>query len=749
MNKQEVIKELEDFISFNEADIAKLKKQEPEIADAFIMLMNAVSKEYGSGEDMTKSFEKVSIPSEYRIKTKNELILTFTGRSDVDNNVIKELESKNLFGAVLPNNIANEIQQSTSAIYEGVIMGRSIITTIEPKKTKYRFKNTAEAATQGLAGSWNRKMMNYLLGMPIEFIDGKLPKDAFVVDKTSNDGIVHQLPNNTLKEKWAISPEDIIEVKDSDIQPVPGQEVQDEALVLERKFITKTPGDDYFVESMKVSSNNGYDLTLLNNDTGEKKKMWLSRSGILKMLKGGKSMNGWKVASDAGKGKAADPAKSAGKSIYRIKTLEEMIKAGSVNQNELRPYYWNDSGSMDNLFGYTLNDAEADRYLKGKDRVTLDSGYVIYNSDITQDQLPTQANAPVTLKKTTYRIKTLDEMKRDGIRLDNENKRPFSWNKKMDYLFGKELTASEVQGYLSAKQSVDDFFHIDDSYSIRIDQITSDPLPASSSASNQPIQDEYSTLRVFTENEMKYLYGENRKKWGSPGWVPQMDQYFGVELKNVQKTSIGNFRLAGYSITPKWTTEDKDAVEKLRKLKTQSKTKASANTTIIGNLEVMNEDLGEMNWDDATKAAKDLKNGWRLPTKEELEKVLYPKKNKIPNMENFYWSSTEYNTLVAWYFSFFLGKLNFDSKYNAYYVRAVREISSKSGNSTNSTSTTTGIPETIPPGLITEPNKGDRKSPTASANSVPEGTKAKGNDGYWYTATKTTKGYNQWKLSKK
>ena len=42
-------------------------------------------------------------------------------------------------------------------------------------------------------------------------------------------------------------------------------------------------------------------------------------------------------------------------------------------------------------------------------------------------------------------------------------------------------------------------------------------------------------------------------------------------------------------------------------------------TIKIDNLEVMTEDLeGRMTWDDAMKACADLGDGWRLPTKEEL-----------------------------------------------------------------------------------------------------------------------------------
>ena len=51
-------------------------------------------------------------------------------------------------------------------------------------------------------------------------------------------------------------------------------------------------------------------------------------------------------------------------------------------------------------------------------------------------------------------------------------------------------------------------------------------------------------------------------------------------------------------------------------------------TIKIDNLEVMTEDLGEMNWDDAMKACADLGDGWRLPTKDELN-ILYKNKYKI------------------------------------------------------------------------------------------------------------------------
>ena len=48
----------------------------------------------------------------------------------------------------------------------------------------------------------------------------------------------------------------------------------------------------------------------------------------------------------------------------------------------------------------------------------------------------------------------------------------------------------------------------------------------------------------------------------------------------------------------------------------------------IGELAIMTEDLGLMNWEDAKKACADLGDGWRLPTKDELN-ILYENKAKI------------------------------------------------------------------------------------------------------------------------
>ena len=62
-------------------------------------------------------------------------------------------------------------------------------------------------------------------------------------------------------------------------------------------------------------------------------------------------------------------------------------------------------------------------------------------------------------------------------------------------------------------------------------------------------------------------------------------------------------------------------------------------TTIkIDNLEVMSEDLGRMEWYDAKEACEKLGDGWRLPTKDELN-ILYENKDKIGGFVDFAYSS--------------------------------------------------------------------------------------------------------------
>ncbi len=77
-----------------------------------------------------------------------------------------------------------------------------------------------------------------------------------------------------------------------------------------------------------------------------------------------------------------------------------------------------------------------------------------------------------------------------------------------------------------------------------------------------------------------------------------------------------------------WKRKRRGLEEEKRLEEEQRINRYISSTIKIGNLEVMTEDLGEMNWDDAMKACADLGDGWRLPTKDELN-LLYENKEKI------------------------------------------------------------------------------------------------------------------------
>jgi hypothetical protein len=79
-----------------------------------------------------------------------------------------------------------------------------------------------------------------------------------------------------------------------------------------------------------------------------------------------------------------------------------------------------------------------------------------------------------------------------------------------------------------------------------------------------------------------------------------------------------------------------------------------------------------MNWADATDACAALGDGWRLPSKDELN-ILYQNKNDIGNFDIIlYLSSTEFDNNGAWRQDFYDGGQNDFLKGDKIYVRAVR-----------------------------------------------------------------------------
>lgn len=88
--------------------------------------------------------------------------------------------------------------------------------------------------------------------------------------------------------------------------------------------------------------------------------------------------------------------------------------------------------------------------------------------------------------------------------------------------------------------------------------------------------------------------------------------------------------------------------------------------------------LGDYEWEEAVKAAKDYRGGgysdWYLPSKDELSSIYNNlQKNGISNLgEAVYWSSSQYSTDSAWNLNFANGSQSYYYKYSIYGVRAVR-----------------------------------------------------------------------------
>jgi hypothetical protein len=87
---------------------------------------------------------------------------------------------------------------------------------------------------------------------------------------------------------------------------------------------------------------------------------------------------------------------------------------------------------------------------------------------------------------------------------------------------------------------------------------------------------------------------------------------------------------------------------------------------------------GKVDWKEATQACKILGNGWRLPTKAELN-ILFKNKDKIGSFkEDFYWSATEnnlqYGQYGVWLKEFKGGSEDYYGISSKYYARAVRSL---------------------------------------------------------------------------
>jgi hypothetical protein len=94
----------------------------------------------------------------------------------------------------------------------------------------------------------------------------------------------------------------------------------------------------------------------------------------------------------------------------------------------------------------------------------------------------------------------------------------------------------------------------------------------------------------------------------------------------------------------------------------------------VGNLLVAEKDfLLKFNWEEAKKVCADLGEGWRLPTKTELN-ILYKSRDKIRGFsESNYWSSDEY-TKNAWLVDFSSDIQGYYGKWVNCNIRAVKSL---------------------------------------------------------------------------
>ena len=95
----------------------------------------------------------------------------------------------------------------------------------------------------------------------------------------------------------------------------------------------------------------------------------------------------------------------------------------------------------------------------------------------------------------------------------------------------------------------------------------------------------------------------------------------------------------------------------------------------LDSIEIAQFDLpDEVTWYNAKRECKELGKGWRLPTKDELDKM-YNNKDLIGNFVNTnYWSSTEYNSSYIWMQVFTHGFIAITLKEGYINARAVKSI---------------------------------------------------------------------------
>jgi len=93
------------------------------------------------------------------------------------------------------------------------------------------------------------------------------------------------------------------------------------------------------------------------------------------------------------------------------------------------------------------------------------------------------------------------------------------------------------------------------------------------------------------------------------------------------------------------------------------------------NIEIYHKDLdGSYSWDKAIKVVEALGDGWRLPTKDELNQMYLEQENIGGFGAYYYWSSSEYDADNAWNQYFSNGNQSSYNKDFNFRVRPVRNL---------------------------------------------------------------------------
>ncbi|CAB4175182.1 Protein of unknown function DUF1566 [uncultured Caudovirales phage] len=104
---------------------------------------------------------------------------------------------------------------------------------------------------------------------------------------------------------------------------------------------------------------------------------------------------------------------------------------------------------------------------------------------------------------------------------------------------------------------------------------------------------------------------------------------------------------------------------------------------LIDNIEVWPRDLGKMTFDEANKACASLGPGWRLPTIEEFNTILWPVREELPDIGRYvhYWSSIQATSFHGvWLFTFAFKHTNTTNVYDKNHVRPVRDLTIESAS---------------------------------------------------------------------